>query len=511
MEDLRRLYRQSLQPRIAALEGARAGIRAGQPEALASAGRIAHALRGSGATYGFPEITEAARRLEESDGPEAAAALDDLVAVLHRVAAGGTGESLWILLVEPDPDLARRLQEKLAAPGRDLQVAATAAEAERVLEEQAIALILMNLRLPDTDGRNLLLRLRERPRTATLPLLVYADRADATVKAECFALGADDVIDRPGEGDLLAASVSARLQRAAEMAQVSRIDPLTGLPNRAAFRDAFDRAWATALRVRFPIALAVIDLDHFKAVNDTGGHATGDEALRRAATVIARGLRTTDLVARWGGDEFAALFVNAPLDGAALALERVRQTMQAEPVAAPDGRTFPVTLTAGLVRVGDSDTLESAFARADRLLYAGKSAGRNRIVSERDTAAPARPKILVVENDAEIGRLLRTQLESEGFEVVYHRDGRAALEASWSLEAALVILDRDLPGMDGLDLIAQLRRQVAYARVPIVMLTALGNEKAVVQGFALGADDYLVKPFSPPELLARIQRLLKRI
>jgi diguanylate cyclase (GGDEF)-like protein len=510
MEDLRRLYRQSLPPRITALEAARKGIEDRAPDARTSAGRIAHVLRGSGGTYGFPEITEAARRFEETPEPECLPALEALIDVLRRVASGDTGAMVRILLVEGDPDRARRLQEKLATPGREIRIAASAAEAEQFLDAQEVALVLLNLNLPDTDGRNLVLRLRERPRSAGTPLVVFSERANAPAKAECFALGADDFVERPTEGDLLAAAVSARLHRAAEMAQVSRIDPLTGLPNRTAFKDAYDRAWATALRVRFPLALAVIDIDHFKSVNDSAGHAAGDEVLRRTASVIARILRTTDIVARWGGDEFVALFVNAPLDGALLALDRVRLALAEERFTGPDGKPFPVTLTAGAARIADSDTLESAFAKADRLLYQGKAAGRNRVFSERDAQSPVLPKVLLVEDDAETATLIRRYLEEGGYEVIHHADGQAALEASWTLEASLVILDRKLPDMDGLDLIAQLRRQIAFARVPIVMLTVLGSEKEVVQGFALGADDYIVKPFSPPELMARIQRLLRK-
>lgn len=506
---MKAMFRQAAPARIAALEAGRGSVMANAPDAVVSVRRIAHSLRGSGGTFGFPEITEAAKCLEESAEADVLEGIDGLLATLRKVASDDKAPVVALLLIEGDPAMAGRLKEKLASPGRDWVVAPTAAEAERVLERREFALVLLALQLPDADGRNLLLRLRERPRVNAVPILVFADRADPRVRAECLALGADDFIEAPREGDLLSMAVSARLQRVAEMTRGLRIDPLTGLPNRTALREAFERTASMARRIRFPLALALIDIDYFKTVNDTYGHATGDDVLRRTGATIANTLRTTDVVARWGGDEFAALFVNANIEGATCALDRMRGALNATRFKAPDGPAFPITVTAGLTRPADGASLEDAVAQADRLLYLGKQAGRNRVIAESDAEHPIKPKILVVEDDVMMASLIRALLETAGFEVVHFLDGIAALAASPKLNPALVILDRKMPGMDGLNLIGQLRRQAAFTRVPIVMLTALGGEADVVQGFERGADDYIVKPFSPPELVARVNRLVK--
>ncbi|MCL6593912.1 MAG: response regulator transcription factor, partial [Alicyclobacillus sp.] len=117
------------------------------------------------------------------------------------------------------------------------------------------------------------------------------------------------------------------------------------------------------------------------------------------------------------------------------------------------------------------------------------------------------PRVLVVDDEERIRRLVRMYLERSGFAVDEAEDGRSALDKALTQPYALVILDLMLPGLDGRDVCAQLRQ---HSRVPIIMLTAAGDETQRIQGFELGADDYVVKPFSPRELVMRVKALLKR-
>jgi diguanylate cyclase (GGDEF)-like protein len=133
------------------------------------------------------------------------------------------------------------------------------------------------------------------------------------------------------------------------------------------------------------MTLAMLDLDHFKAINDTYGHLTGDEVLTRVAAVLARSLRESDFVARWGGEEMVVMFPDTGMAGASVALGKAMEAMRAEVFEAPGGRTFHVTFSAGLAEVVPGERLDGAVAAADRLLYAAKDGGRDRLV----TAAPA--------------------------------------------------------------------------------------------------------------------------
>jgi two-component system, cell cycle response regulator len=388
MQSLSGRYREGLSVRIDALKAARALLEERPADAVESIKRIAHSLKGSGGTYGFPEISAAAAAVGEASIAALPAAIEQLLATLRAVVESKEGQKVAVLVIEDDPDISFMLQTALAASNREILVAETAAQAEAILVEREVSLIVLDLALPDSDGRDLLVRLRERPATAALPIIVLTAQGGPQPTTECLALGADDYFEKPFDPIALSLAISAKLQRSAELIRESRQDLLTGLPNRAAFGEAFERARLLAARLKQPLALAIMDLDGFKFVNDRYGHIAGDEILRRAAAIIASSLRKSDLLARWGGDEFVALFPNTDPAGAALALDKARVALRSERLAAPDGDPLEIGLSGGVADVDVNARVEDAVAEADRFLYLAKGAGRNRVVSRADEGAP---------------------------------------------------------------------------------------------------------------------------
>jgi diguanylate cyclase (GGDEF)-like protein len=165
-----------------------------------------------------------------------------------------------------------------------------------------------------------------------------------------------------------------RLQHHAET------DSLTEVANRRAFDAAMERECARATRYRFPFAVMLIDVDNFKMINDHGGHAMGDDVLHLVARHIAHCLRTTDLLGRYGGDEFAILLPETALHEASLVADRIREEMGM--AAARIGRqAAPVTLSVGLTVYvpGDPAVPRQLLEQADQALYSAKSDGRNRV------------------------------------------------------------------------------------------------------------------------------------
>jgi diguanylate cyclase (GGDEF)-like protein len=509
MHDLKACYRQGLTARIGALEAARRSLREKAPDAVGTIRRLAHALRGSGGTYGFPEVSEAARLVEQAPEASLEAEVELLLKVLRPIAATDSS-AVGVLVVEDDPDMARVLQLRLAGPNREVFLAGSASEADRILEEREVALIVLDLVLPDRDGRNVLIRLRERPGTAALPVIVLTGKGKGAPQTECFALGADAYFEKPVDLNTLAAAVATRLQRTAEVSREARQDSLTGLPNRAAFREACERARALAQRNREPLSLAILDLDRFKSVNDKHGHAAGDEVLRRAATVIARSLRTSDLLARWGGEEFVALLPKANQKGAVQSMERALQALRQEQFVGADGSTFKVTFSAGVVQYPEGASIEEAVSAADRLLYLAKVAGRDRVLGANDDANPPRRTILLAGADAKQLVLAAEHLGKAGLEVAHVSSGFTAVSGQIDSSVALVILNVKIPALDGFEMLRGLRKNGAFSSIPIVVLADSSSELDIVRTFELGADDYIVKPFSPAELVARVLRLLKR-
>lgn len=157
------------------------------------------------------------------------------------------------------------------------------------------------------------------------------------------------------------------------------VDALTGIPNRLALDERVKLELARFKRHKQPLTLAVWDIDHFKAINDTFGHKAGDKALRIVAQKLARQMRETDFVARYGGEEFIMLFINTSVMDALAKADSIRETIAGAPFRYGD-KPLRITLSCGLSQIRANDTVEQLFERADQALYAAKSGGRNRCV-----------------------------------------------------------------------------------------------------------------------------------
>ena len=174
----------------------------------------------------------------------------------------------------------------------------------------------------------------------------------------------------------------AELAQALEqIRQLATHDDLTGLLNRRAMLDRMQLEQRRSLRSGSPLLIAQLDIDHFKAVNDTHGHAAGDLVLQSFADTVRRNVRDTDVLARWGGEEFVLLLCDTPAADAVTLMERLRQAVQAMQVPVPQGgQPITVTVSIGLARHAPADPLAGTLERADRALYAAKAGGRNRVV-----------------------------------------------------------------------------------------------------------------------------------
>lgn len=189
-------------------------------------------------------------------------------------------------------------------------------------------------------------------------------------------IGNEDLVGRLLHGVAVAANESAaRIER---LIEVSERDELTGLRNRRGFLDSARRQLSDGRNAVF----AMVDIDRFKAINDRFGHATGDALLREVALRLEHGVRRSDVVARWGGEEFAILFPDTLLEEARVVMERLRASIALDPTLRGD--EWPVTFSCGLAPVRNYTHLENATRNADSALYAAKNGGRNRVQISRD-------------------------------------------------------------------------------------------------------------------------------
>jgi len=158
-------------------------------------------------------------------------------------------------------------------------------------------------------------------------------------------------------------------------------DSLTNMPNRAAFDERFTDELARWQRVRSPVSILIWDIDRFKMINDACGHLGGDKVLRETARCLGSGLRKTDFIARFGGEEFVGLLIGTPLAEALLVADQLRAQVEALRFVF-HGEPVPVTVSCGLTELREGDTIESVFERADAALYKAKNSGRNACVAD---------------------------------------------------------------------------------------------------------------------------------
>jgi diguanylate cyclase (GGDEF)-like protein len=267
-----------------------------------------------------------------------------------------------------------------------------------------------------------------------------------------------------------------------------------------------------ARRFGQPLCLAVLDVDDFKTINDTGGHATGDEVLRALGAMLTRTFRAEDVAARWGGDEFViGMYGMAGEDGR----ERLGRFLE-ELRGAPIAEGVEVTMSAGLAEFpADGAELDSLYRAADAALYRAKEGGRDRVA-----AGPAASEertvldVVIVEDDEALGALLEHSLHTRGYTTTRVTDGAEAAErlaaADPTLTARLVLLDWDLPGIDGLRVLRAMREAGALERTRVVMLTSRAGEDEVMKALEGGASDHVAKPFSVPVLMQRVRSALER-
>jgi two-component system cell cycle response regulator len=182
---------------------------------------------------------------------------------------------------------------------------------------------------------------------------------------------------------IIAAELGGPLRMVALIAEARRLaatDSLTGLLNRRAFLEVIAKDRARGAKHVYPWSLLLLDVDHFKKVNDTWGHDAGDAVLVGVAKVLARIARKSDHVARWGGEEFVVALVRTADAGARIAAERVRRAISEEPFVLPNGKTISCTASIGLASASGGDpSLDELISRADKAMYAAKHRGRNRV------------------------------------------------------------------------------------------------------------------------------------
>lgn len=233
-------------------------------------------------------------------------------------------------------------------------------------------LIISDLHMPECEGDQMAKIIRQ-DRDATMPIIFLSAEGDNKKQLLALAAGADGFIRKPLDMEPFIKVLKSTIRRSVALENRMRRDPLTNLLNRA----QFDTNMRRMAERGEPCALAVLDIDHFKAVNDTYGHPVGDQVICRLAKLLEDGVRSTDFVGRMGGEEFALLMPACDLENALSVIDRLRVQFSRHIFRGEDGGEFQCAFSGGLVElIADFST---AYKAADTALYESKKMGRNRV------------------------------------------------------------------------------------------------------------------------------------
>jgi len=296
-----------------------------------------------------------------------------------------------ILVIDDDASIHRAVERRLEGVVDEVLKASSPTKGIQIASQEKPDVILLDVNMPQLDGFKVCRLLQDSPTTRDIQILFLTADRNPDNLAKALDAGASDYISKPFNEVELEARVRVALrtkQMIDLLTERARIDALTGLNNRAAMDDALFAATSAFHRTGQLLALLMIDLDHFKEINDTYGHGVGDDVIRRVGASIQAGRRPYDTACRFGGDEFGVILLQADVDAAKQVAQRILDGIGKIRIRAA-GDEIKVVCSAGLAVAGD---MENEFQpaellkAADEALYEAKSAGRNRLAIARPRA-----------------------------------------------------------------------------------------------------------------------------
>lgn len=464
--------------------------------------------------------------------------INTLIDKLDLLTAHQLPDPYRILIIDDDPVLADLYALILKHAGMQTAVVTDPMHVMQPLIEFRPDLILMDVYMTGCSGLELAAVIRQQEAFVSIPIVFLSTESNLDQHLRALRLGGDDFLTKPIQADHLIASVTARAQRLRTLRSFMVRDSLTGLLNHTRTKEQLGIEILRARRQSNKLVFGMIDLDHFKHVNDTYGHAVGDRVLRGLARLLQQRLRRTDIIGRYGGEEFAFILPDTDSAGAVKAIDEIRAHF-ARIRQRADGIEFSVTFSCGLAGFPTYNDAASLTEAADRALYEAKRAGRDRVMLapapapdapfppfERSDTQEVRPipgpkpnpaqditpvrRVLVVDDDEDLNRVLQMWLRSRGYRVESVTSGEAALaRIERSVPPDLMFIDILMPGINGLQVLDLIRDQ--NLDMAIIMTSAFGSEQVAIDALRRGADDYLRKPFEAREFQVVLDRTLTRL
>jgi diguanylate cyclase (GGDEF)-like protein len=328
----------------------------------------------------FTDRVEAARRGSRAFLPKSLPPAEVLSAV-EQLLARDRLAATRALIVDDDPTVLDLMTLLLRAHDVELFTLLEPLRFWDTLKEVEPELLILDFDMPGLSGPELCRTVRNDPRWAHLAVIFVTARTDAESVERVFNAGADDYVAKPIVGPELVTRVSNRLERLRLHRAAAETDGLTGLCNRVTSEKELQKLAELSHRFGTPLSLALLDVDRFKGVNDTHGHAAGDAVLRSLGEYLRREFRGSDVIGRWGGEEFVIGMYGMSREDAVARLAGMLERFRGEEFQGSEG-TFSVTFSAGVAEYAVDGTLIDALCEsADEALYRAKQAGRARVLA----------------------------------------------------------------------------------------------------------------------------------
>lgn len=279
-----------------------------------------------------------------------------------------------ILIVDDEPGIVSILEKRLTHTGYTVEIARNGKQAVAKVLDVMPDLIVLDVMMPEGDGMQVKAELNKDKATAAIPVIFLSAKSSLEDKVKGLCMMADDYVVKPFEFEELLFRIRNAVNRRKYYEKISTMDYLTALPNLHFFKKQLLIAFSMARRYHSIFSLALFDIDSLKAVNDSYGHAAGDGVLQKMADTMKHIFRKSDVVARYGGDEFVVLFHNTDGERVKLAVDRLRETMHQEPYAVKGtDAKIEILFSHGIATYHENMSNETElFELADRNMYEHK-------------------------------------------------------------------------------------------------------------------------------------------
>jgi len=302
-----------------------------------------------------------------------------LVDELDKLTSSQPRAAYRVLIVDDEVELALYYAAALEKAGMLVEVVNDPLKVMKPLLEFAPDLILIDMYMPGCNGMELAGAIRQINAFVSVPIVFLSAETDPDKQISVLGSGADDFLTKPIKTRQLVASITSRIQRSLILRSFMVRDSLTGLLNHTAIKEQLSHEVARARRQGKPLAFAMVDIDHFKNVNDTYGHPAGDRVIKSLSRLLKQRLRENDMVGRYGGEEFAAVLVDADGPAAMRVMDAIRNDFAQLRHLAED-REFSASFSCGIADISNYGVASKLVDAADKALYKAKHAGRNQVV-----------------------------------------------------------------------------------------------------------------------------------